>query len=215
MTRTGSLYCPLSRSRTTVSRSVVSASSSGQITAEAPKVIQNQIDRFIRAFRDDRRRPTGLTHCNNSTLRTRTQSQGGRFRSQRGTQDTVQVLRLRRPLERAGSRDLGRAGGQKMTVVVIEARPRGASEGTPVDDYVIEDHSDGILAAFKTQAEAISWARSTGTPHTSPAFDTSTTKRNLITGELFSRGARCSMAPARCVDSRQACGGGGSNRCGS
>ena len=30
-----------------------------------------------------------------------------------------------------------------MTVVFIEARPRGASEGTPVDDYVIEDHADG------------------------------------------------------------------------
>jgi hypothetical protein len=53
-----------------------------------------------------------------------------------------------------------------MTVVFIEARPKGASEGTPVDDYVIEDHADGILAAFKTQAEAISWAKKRGhSPH--------------------------------------------------
>src|SRR5689334_7924873 len=32
--------------------------------------------------------------------------------------------------------------------------PRG-----PIDDYVVEDHADHILATFKTQREAIEWAK--------------------------------------------------------
>ena len=53
-----------------------------------------------------------------------------------------------------------------MTIVYIEARPKGRTEGTPIDDYVVEDHADHPLANFKTQHEAIDWAKKQGhTPH--------------------------------------------------
>lgn len=50
----------------------------------------------------------------------------------------------------------------EMTVVFIAPRPKGKPEGSAVDDYVIEDHADHILASFKTQQEAIDWAKKDG-----------------------------------------------------
>ena len=47
-----------------------------------------------------------------------------------------------------------------MATVYIEPRPKGR-EGR-IDDYVVEDHADSQLAAFKTQEEAIFWARAHG-----------------------------------------------------
>jgi hypothetical protein len=53
-----------------------------------------------------------------------------------------------------------------MTTVFIEAHPKGRPEGSPITDYVIEDHADHPLASFKTQHEAIDWARKNGhSPH--------------------------------------------------
>jgi hypothetical protein len=49
-----------------------------------------------------------------------------------------------------------------MANVYVEARPKGRSEGTPIEDYVVEDHADHVLAAFKTQREAIEWAKKQG-----------------------------------------------------
>jgi hypothetical protein len=49
-----------------------------------------------------------------------------------------------------------------MANVYIEARPKGRPEASPIDDYVVEDHSDHILATFKTQREAIDWAKGQG-----------------------------------------------------
>jgi hypothetical protein len=49
-----------------------------------------------------------------------------------------------------------------MASVYIEARPKGRPEGSPITDYVVEDHADHILATFKTQHEAIDWARRQG-----------------------------------------------------
>jgi hypothetical protein len=46
-----------------------------------------------------------------------------------------------------------------MANVYIEARPKGRSEGSAIDGYVVEDHSDSILGSFQTQAEAIDWAK--------------------------------------------------------
>jgi hypothetical protein len=46
-----------------------------------------------------------------------------------------------------------------MPNVYIEARPKGRPEGSPVDDFVVEDHADHVLATFKTQKEATDWAR--------------------------------------------------------
>jgi hypothetical protein len=53
-----------------------------------------------------------------------------------------------------------------MTNVFVEPRPKGKPEGTPIRDCVVEDHADDELAAFKTQEDAIFWARTHGyTPH--------------------------------------------------
>jgi hypothetical protein len=53
-----------------------------------------------------------------------------------------------------------------MTVVYIEARPKGRQEGSPIEDYVVEDHADHVLATFNTQQEAIAWATQHGhMPH--------------------------------------------------
>lgn len=32
-------------------------------------------------------------------------------------------------------------------------------EGSPIKDYMVEDHADHVLKTFKTQREAIEWAR--------------------------------------------------------
>ena len=53
-----------------------------------------------------------------------------------------------------------------MATVFIEARPKGRPEGTPITDYVVEDHAEHALATFRTQREAIDWAKRSGhTPH--------------------------------------------------
>jgi hypothetical protein len=52
-----------------------------------------------------------------------------------------------------------------MAIVYIEARPKGRPEGDRIDDYVVETH-DQVLGIFKTQREAIDWAKSNRhTPH--------------------------------------------------
>jgi hypothetical protein len=53
-----------------------------------------------------------------------------------------------------------------MANVYVEARPKGRSEGSHIADYVVEEQGDRFLKAFKTQAEAITWAKSEGhLPH--------------------------------------------------
>ena len=53
-----------------------------------------------------------------------------------------------------------------MANVYIEARPKGRAEGTAIDDYVVEDHADHVLATFSTQEAAITWAKNKGhSPH--------------------------------------------------
>jgi hypothetical protein len=54
----------------------------------------------------------------------------------------------------------------RMVRVFVEARPKGRPEGSPIEDYVVEDHADHVLQTFKTQHEAIEWAKTTGhAPH--------------------------------------------------
>ncbi|WP_237477724.1 hypothetical protein [Lichenibacterium dinghuense] len=53
-----------------------------------------------------------------------------------------------------------------MAAVYIEPRPKGRSEGTRIDDYVIEDGADHVLGITKTQHEAVHWANENGhLPH--------------------------------------------------
>ncbi len=49
-----------------------------------------------------------------------------------------------------------------MPNVFVEARPKGRSEGSHIEDFVVEDHADHVLATFKTQWEAIDWAKNNG-----------------------------------------------------
>ena len=49
-----------------------------------------------------------------------------------------------------------------MPKVYVEPRPKGRMEGSRIDDYVVEDHADHVLATFNTQHEAIDWARKQG-----------------------------------------------------
>jgi hypothetical protein len=49
-----------------------------------------------------------------------------------------------------------------MVNVYVEPRPKGRPEGSHIDDYVVEDRADHVLAAFKTQHEAIDWATKNG-----------------------------------------------------
>ena len=46
-----------------------------------------------------------------------------------------------------------------MPNVYVEARPKGRPETSPIQDYVVEDHADHVLASFKDQSDAIAWAR--------------------------------------------------------
>lgn len=49
-----------------------------------------------------------------------------------------------------------------MANVFIEPRPKGRSEGASVEDFVVETHADEVLATFRTQGEAIDWAKKEG-----------------------------------------------------
>ena len=49
-----------------------------------------------------------------------------------------------------------------MPNVYIEPRPKGQPEGSPTDDYVVEDHADHLLYTSTTQSEAIIWAKEQG-----------------------------------------------------
>jgi hypothetical protein len=49
-----------------------------------------------------------------------------------------------------------------MPNVYVDARPKGRSEGSAIEEYVMEDHVDHVLVTFKTQQEAIDWSRKNG-----------------------------------------------------
>ena len=49
-----------------------------------------------------------------------------------------------------------------MPNVYVEPPPKGRPEGSAIDDYVVEDHADHVLETFKTQHEAIDWAKENG-----------------------------------------------------
>jgi hypothetical protein len=48
-----------------------------------------------------------------------------------------------------------------MANVYVEARPKGR-EGSPIQNYVVEDHLDHVLKTFSTQHAAIEWAKAQG-----------------------------------------------------
>jgi hypothetical protein len=50
----------------------------------------------------------------------------------------------------------------EMANVYVEARPKGRPEGTAIEDFVVEDHADHVLTSYRTQQEAMEWARRSG-----------------------------------------------------
>ena len=66
------------------------------------------------------------------------------------------------PVERGTGGADPREGQLPVPCVYIEARPKGRREGTPIDDYAVEDYADHVLGTFKNQNEAIEWARKNG-----------------------------------------------------
>lgn len=61
-----------------------------------------------------------------------------------------------------GGRQRRMMKARTMANIYVEARPKGRPEGTRIDDYVVEDHADSVLGTFRTQREAIDWAKSKG-----------------------------------------------------
>lgn len=61
-------------------------------------------------------------------------------------------------VEKASQRQEKRGMGN----VYIEARPKGRPEGSAIQDYVVENYADQVLGTFKTQKEAIDWAKANG-----------------------------------------------------
>jgi hypothetical protein len=53
-------------------------------------------------------------------------------------------------------------GRRNMAVVYVEPRPKARTEHEPIDHYVVEEVGDKVLDKFKTQGEAIAWAKNQG-----------------------------------------------------
>jgi hypothetical protein len=51
-----------------------------------------------------------------------------------------------------------------MPNVYVEARPKGRPEGSAIEDYVVEDHADHVLATFKTSRRQSTGPERTDTP---------------------------------------------------
>jgi hypothetical protein len=65
-----------------------------------------------------------------------------------------------------------------MAIVYVEARPKGRPEHTHIDDFVVEDHADHVLATTRTQREAIDWAKKNGhRPHVARVRDLNDKKK--------------------------------------
>ena len=42
-----------------------------------------------------------------------------------------------------------------MAVVFVEPRPKGKPQGSPIQDFIVEDHADHPMATFQTQEAAV------------------------------------------------------------
>jgi hypothetical protein len=49
-----------------------------------------------------------------------------------------------------------------MPNVYVEARPKGRSDGSPIGDFVVEDHACHVLGTLKAQKETIDWVNKNG-----------------------------------------------------
>jgi hypothetical protein len=91
-------------------------------------------------------------------------------------------------------------GGTKMANVYIEPRPKGRPEGSHVDDYVVGDHADHVLATFKTQHEANDWAKKNG--HTPMSPRRHQPRMALARSRQTGQGSRASCASVQLVHRR-------------
>jgi len=72
------------------------------------------------------------------------------------------LLRRAEPTDSFAPIVQGRSRKSTAANVYIEPRPKGRPRGSPIDDYVVEDGADKVLKTFKTQKEAIDWAKRQG-----------------------------------------------------
>jgi hypothetical protein len=70
-----------------------------------------------------------------------------------------------------------------MPNVYVEARPKGRPENSPIEDYVVEDHADHVLAGSRTKARPSPGRTRKAISRSSPGSATSATRRIQITGE--------------------------------
>jgi hypothetical protein len=71
-----------------------------------------------------------------------------------------------------------------MANVCVEARPKGRPEGSPIQDYVVEDHANHELGTFKTQKELLIAPNRRGTLLSALACGISMARKNRIIGGL-------------------------------
>ena len=69
-----------------------------------------------------------------------------------------------------------------MANVYIEPRPKGRPEGSHIDDYVVEDHADHVLATLKCNTKPSTGRKRTAIRRMSLAYAMSTTRKKPITG---------------------------------
>jgi hypothetical protein len=69
-----------------------------------------------------------------------------------------------------------------MAVVYVEARPKGKPEGSPIKDYVVEDHADHVLGRSTPNTRRLSGPRKMATRCTSLGYDISMIRKMQIIG---------------------------------
>lgn len=84
-----------------------------------------------------------------------------------GYNHAMNVEGLRQELAEAGvhvanGRRIVQEQRERIERLGASTRPKGRPEGERIDDDVVEDHADHVLASFKTQHQAIEWARNNG-----------------------------------------------------
>jgi hypothetical protein len=83
-----------------------------------------------------------------------------------------------------------------MPNVYVEPRPKGRPEGSHIEDFVVEDHADHILASFKTQRKRSIGRKARGTLLLSPGptFERQEEAVSLAAGLNASRSSTVTLA---------------------
>ena len=64
-----------------------------------------------------------------------------------------------------------------MAVVYVEARPKGKAEGSPITDFVVEDHADRVMHTSDTEKEYRLVQKNGHSPHVARVRDLNDKKK--------------------------------------